>query len=41
MKRVAVILLIVALLAGAFGLRPARAAEGVTIQMTIGSSKAY
>jgi|GEM_PF-42908 len=41
MKRVAVILLIVALLAGAFGLRPVKATEGITVQMTIGSSKAY
>jgi len=41
MKKALVMLLVVALLAGVFGLPPVRAAEGVTIQMTVGSTKAY
>ena len=41
MKKAVIMLLVVALLAGVFGLPPVRAAEGVTIQMTIGSTKAY
>ncbi|NCO28029.1 MAG: hypothetical protein COS15_04620 [Caldiserica bacterium CG02_land_8_20_14_3_00_36_38] len=41
MKKALIMLLVVALLAGVFGLAPVRAGEGVTIQMTIGSTKAY
>jgi len=41
MKKALVMLLVAALLAGVFGLAPVRAAEGITIQMTIGSTKAY
>jgi len=41
MKKALIMLLVVALLAGVFGLAPVRAAEGVTIQMTIGSTKAF
>ena len=41
MKKALVMLLVVALLAGFFVPAPARAAEGVTIQMTIGSTKVY
>ncbi len=41
MKKALSMLLVVALLAGVFVLAPVRAAEGVTIQMTIGSTKAY
>jgi len=41
MKKVVVMLLVVALLAGVFGLPPVRAVEGVTIQMTIGSTIAH
>jgi len=41
MKKAVIMLLVVALLAGVFGLPPVRAAEGVTVQMTVGSTKAY
>lgn len=41
MKKALIMLLIITLLAGVFGLAPVRAAEGVTIQMVVGSTKAY
>jgi tripartite ATP-independent transporter DctP family solute receptor len=41
MKKALIMLLVVALLAGVFGLAPVRAAGNVVIQMTIGSTKAY
>jgi len=41
MKKVMVMLLVVALLAGVFGFTPVRAAQSVIIQITIGSTKAY
>jgi tripartite ATP-independent transporter DctP family solute receptor len=41
MKKALIMLLVVALLAGVLGFTPVKAAEGVTIQMTIGSTKAY
>jgi tripartite ATP-independent transporter DctP family solute receptor len=41
MKKALIMLLVVALLAGVFGLAPVRAAGNVVIQMTIGSKTAY
>jgi peptide/nickel transport system substrate-binding protein len=41
MKKAVIMLLVVTLLAGVFGLPRVRAAEGITVQMTVGSTKAY